>query len=93
MPRLERQVEGLAAALIERVVGQLRTLEPEATALLLTGSYAKGTAALASDLDLMAITPSPRVGYRMWFEERVGDAAVPAELILRRVGFCGRHAS
>jgi hypothetical protein len=30
----------------------------------LTGSYAKGTAAVGSDLDLMAITPSPRIGYR-----------------------------
>ena len=63
MPRLERQIGGLEQALGERVVEQLLALEPEATAVLLTGSYAKGTTAVASDLDLMAITPSPRVGY------------------------------
>ncbi len=73
MLRLERQIEGLDAPLVERVVGQLYTLEPEATAVLLTGSYAKGTTAVASDLDLMAITPSPHVGYRTWFEEQIGD--------------------
>lgn len=74
MPRLERQIEGLEQALVERVVEQLLALEPEATAVLLTGSYAKGTAAVASDLDLMAITPSPRVGYRTSFEEQRSDA-------------------
>lgn len=74
MVRLDRQIPGLDQALVERVVEQLLALEPEATAMLLTGSYAKGTAAVASDLDLMAITPAPRVGYRMWFEEQSGDA-------------------
>lgn len=74
MPSLERQIEGLDAALVEGVVEQLLTLEPEAAAVLLTGSYAKGTTAVGSDLDLMVITPSPRVGYRIWFEERIGDA-------------------
>lgn len=64
MSRLERRIEGLDGALVRRVVEQLDTMEPEATAVLLTGSYAKGTAAEASDLDLTAITPSPRVGYR-----------------------------
>ena len=73
MPRLERGIEGLDAALVGRVVERLHTQEPEATALLLTGSYAKGTAAEASDLDLTAITPSPRVGYRTWFEEQIGE--------------------
>lgn len=59
---------------MERVIDQLGTLEPEATAVLLTGSYARGAAALASDLDLVAITPSPRVGYRAWFAERTAEA-------------------
>ena len=72
MPRLGREIEGLDAALADHVVHQLCVLEPDATAVLLTGSYAKGAAAVASDLDLMAITPSPRVSYRMWFE-RIGD--------------------
>ena len=52
MPRLGRQIEGLDAALAEHVVHQLCVLEPDATEVLLTGSYAKGTAAVASDLDL-----------------------------------------
>lgn len=74
MPRVEHPIEGLDDALVERVVEQLLALEPEATAVLLTGSYANGTAVVGSDLDLMAITPSPRVGYRTWFAERAGDA-------------------
>ena len=73
MRSLER-IEGLDDALVERVVGQLLTPEPETTAVLLTGSHAKGTAAVGSDLDLIAITPSPCVRYRTWFEERVGNA-------------------
>jgi predicted nucleotidyltransferase len=44
VPRLERQIEGLDAALVERVVEQFLVLEPEARAILLTGSYATGTA-------------------------------------------------
>lgn len=67
-------IEGLDAAIVRHVVAQLRVLEPEATAVLLTGSYATGTAAVASDLDLIAITPSPRISYRTWFEEQIGDA-------------------
>jgi hypothetical protein len=72
--QLERGIERLDSALVRRVVEQLDTLEPMATAVLLTGSYAKGTAAEASDLDLTAITPSPRVEYRTWFEEQIGEA-------------------
>jgi nucleotidyltransferase-like protein len=74
VPRLEREIEGLDGALAQRVVDRLYTMEPETTAVLLTGSYAKGTAAVASDLDLIAVTPSPRVGYRTWFEEQTGIA-------------------
>jgi len=74
--RLEHRVAGLDDALVGGVVEQLLALEPEATGVLLTGSYAKGTAAVGSDLDLMAITSSPRVGYRTWFEERIGHAAL-----------------
>lgn len=72
---LERQIPGLGDDLIDRVVERLLTLEPETTAVLLTGSYAKGSAAVGSDLDLIAITPSPRVAYRAWFEESIG--AIP----------------
>jgi hypothetical protein len=73
VPRLERQIEGLDAALVERVVEQFLVLEPEARAILLTGSYATGTAAVASDLDLVALTPSPRTPYRTWFENERTD--------------------
>ena len=45
-------------------------LEPETTAVIVIGSYAKGTATEASDLDLVPITPAPRERYRTWFEER-----------------------
>jgi phosphoribosyl-AMP cyclohydrolase len=72
--RVEQGIEGLESSLVERVVEQLRSLEPEAMAVLLRGSYSKGTAAPASDLDLVAITPSPRAAYRTWFEEQAGDA-------------------
>ena len=34
------------------------------------GSYAKGTASEASDLDLVSITPAPKEPYRTWFEDR-----------------------
>ena len=54
-----------------RVLERLLDLEPGLIAVLLTGSYAKGTASLTSDLDLVALTASiPRTDYRMWFEER-----------------------
>jgi hypothetical protein len=52
----------------ERAAARLRELEPEATAILLTGSYAKGTAGVGSDFDLTAVTPAPRAGYRTWFD-------------------------
>ena len=74
MPRLERRIEGLDEAFVERIVDRLCVLEPEATAVLLTGSYLTGTASPASDLDLMAISSTPRVGYRTWFEGRTGAA-------------------
>jgi Nucleotidyltransferase domain len=41
--------------------------------VLVTGSYAKGTATEASDLDLVPITPAPREPYRTWFENRRPD--------------------
>ena len=74
MPHLERDVRGLEHALVERVVDRLLALEPEGTAVLITGSYAGGTAAVGSDLDVTVLTPSPRVNYRTWFESRSGDA-------------------
>jgi len=74
MPPLERQIEGLDEALVGRVIKKLPAIEPETTAVLLTGSYATGRVAVASDLDLMAITPSPRIGYRTWFEQQGRDA-------------------
>jgi predicted nucleotidyltransferase len=66
-------VPGLEPALLERIVARLRELEPSAVAVLVVGSYAKGTADESSDLDLDVITEGePASPYRMWFEERPG---------------------
>lgn len=72
--RVEAKVAGLSPVLLERAVGRLLEHEPESGGVLLTGSYARGRAAPSSDLDLMAITPAPRTGYRTWFEPRAGGA-------------------
>lgn len=65
MISLECHVPGLEQALVARVVERLLDLEPGAIAVLLTGSYAKGSASVASDLDVMVITSSePRVSYQ-----------------------------
>lgn len=72
MDRLEL-VPGLDEAVLERVVARLRELEPSTIAVLVTGSYAKGTADDSSDLDVEVVTADePRSPYRMWFEERPG---------------------
>jgi phosphoribosyl-AMP cyclohydrolase len=66
-------VPGLEPELLARVVARLRELEPATIAILVSGSYAKGTADEASDLDVPVVTDSePRAPYRMWFEERPG---------------------
>lgn len=66
-------VPGLDSELLERVVARLLALEPDAVAVLVLGSYAKGTADESSDLDLEVVTPgAPTTPYRMWFEERPG---------------------
>ena len=72
MDRIE-VVPGLEPGLLERVVARLRELEPSAIAILVSGSYAKGTADESSDLDVQVVTESEPVSpYRMWFEERPG---------------------
>lgn len=51
------------------MVARLRDHEPTTRAVLVHGSYAKGTADADSDLDLYAITrDEPFVPYRMWFD-------------------------
>ncbi len=73
MDRVE-VVPGLEPGLLERVVKRLRGLEPSAIAILVSGSYAKGTADESSDLDVQVATEGePVSSYRMWFEERSGD--------------------
>lgn len=72
MDRVEL-IAGLDPSLLEQVVAQLLDLEPSTTAIVVTGSYAKGTADADSDLDLRAATAGePIVDYRSWFEERPG---------------------
>ena len=52
----------------------MRDDEPDAIGVFVVGSYAQGTAAPTSDLDLQAVTlAAPRVPYRTWF---VGDLHV-----------------
>lgn len=64
-------VPGLEPELLERVVARLRELEPSAVAVLVSGSYAKGTADKQSDLDVEVVTQAQPVSpYRMWFEDR-----------------------
>ncbi|HEY4621562.1 MAG TPA: nucleotidyltransferase domain-containing protein, partial [Gaiellaceae bacterium] len=70
-------VPGLDPALLERVVARLRELEPQTVAILVSGSYAKGTADEQSDLDLVVVTgEEPSSPYRMWFEERPDSSAL-----------------
>lgn len=62
---------------IDEVVGEaarrLRALEPSTIAILVTGSYAKGTADEDSDLDIRAVTDEePVIRYRTWFQDRPG---------------------
>jgi hypothetical protein len=64
-------IDDLAGDLVDRIVGKLYQHEPDAVAIVVLGSYAKGTARPDSDLDIYAITSAePRVGYRTWFEPR-----------------------
>jgi hypothetical protein len=66
-------VPGLEPTLLERIVQRLRELEPSTIAVLVTGSYAKGTADESSDLDVNVVTrDNPTDDYRIWFEERPG---------------------
>jgi hypothetical protein len=59
--------------IVERAAERLRELEPGTVAVVVTGSYARGTADEHSDLDVRAITdPEPNVRYRTWFAERPG---------------------
>ncbi len=59
-------------AVVEPAVTRLRELEPGAIAVLVGGSYAKGTSDELSDLDLTAILESDAGRYRTWFQERLG---------------------
>jgi hypothetical protein len=79
-------VDGLEPERLRRIVDALGAYEPETTAVLVRGSYAKGTADAASDLDLTAITPLPRVRYRMWFDDDLhvsADAKTADEWVAR----------
>jgi hypothetical protein len=72
---LERSLPGIDPALLLGIVERLVELEPEARAVVVTGSYAKDTARPDSDLDVRALTAGrPRVRYRTWFEQRPDGA-------------------
>jgi hypothetical protein len=58
---------------VEQAAARLRELEPAAIAVVVTGSYARGTADELSDLDVRAITRrKPRRRYRSCFADRPG---------------------
>ena len=59
-------------AVVDEAVARLRELEPRAMAVLVGGSYAKGTADELSDLDVTAIVERDGDRYRTWFQERPG---------------------
>jgi hypothetical protein len=73
---VDRAVEvipGLEGGLVERLVDRLRRLEPSSVAVVVIGSYARGTSDEDSDVDLRAITrDEPSMGYRTWFVDRLG---------------------
>jgi hypothetical protein len=70
---LERTLPGIDPALLHGIVERL--VEPDARAVVVTGSYAKCSARPDSDLDVRALTAGrPRVPYRTWFEERPDGA-------------------
>jgi hypothetical protein len=60
-------------AVVEAAVARLRELEPSAIAVLVGGSYAKGTADELSDLDLTAIVERDGDRYCTWFQDRPGS--------------------
>lgn len=88
MDRIE-VIPGLNPELVERVVQRLRVLEPSAVAILVSGSYAKGTADEHSDLDVtVVIDGDPSSPYRMWFEERPGADALHVSPGVRTLERC-----
>lgn len=88
MDRIE-VVPGLGRELLERVVRRLRELEPTTAAILVAGSYAKGTADEDSDLDVPVVTAGePSSPYRMWFEERPGTKPLHVSPSVRSMDRC-----
>ena len=82
-------VPGLEPDLLERVVARLRELEPATVAVLVAGSYAKGTADEDFDLDVPVVTEGePSSPYRMWFEERRGAKALHVSPSVRSLEKC-----
>jgi len=92
---LERSLPGLEPELLVAVVGRLLDLEPTAGAVVVTGSYARGTADERSDLDVRAITTeAPRSRYRTWFTERLAGRPLHVSAGAKSVGdwLAGRAA-
>src|SRR5687768_13105704 len=65
-------VRDLAVELLEQVAASCRTRVPSTRGILVGGSYARGAATLASDLDLYVFVDDDDDAehYRTWLEER-----------------------
>lgn len=75
MDRTVEVVAGLAPELLKRIVARIDDVEPAASAVLVSGSYARGRAEQRSDLDLtVVVRGSPSSPQRAWFERRPGAA-------------------
>ena len=67
--RSNLRLSDIDLAVRDRLVRRILTEEPETSAILVRGSYARGTADHFSDLDLAALTTArPIGGHRTWFE-------------------------
>jgi hypothetical protein len=74
--------------IVEQAAARLRELEPSAVAVVVSGSYARGTADEYSDLDVRAITGGePHIGSRTWFADRPGQKPLHVSLRARSLAY------
>jgi hypothetical protein len=77
-------IDDVDPAVVAAIVARIHEWEPETCGIFVFGSYAAGTATRASDLDLRALTPAPRVDYRTWFVDDL-HVSVGARTLARQL--------